>query len=61
MYTGRAVLLKRWERAAAEGVELIGTDRPAGRRIEETRRFFAFLQEELPALMERWRQRKSGG
>ena len=61
MYTGRAVLLQRWERAAAEGVELLGTDRPAGRRIEETRQFFAFLQDELPAIMQRWRQRKSGG
>ena len=60
MYTGRAVLLQRWERAMAEGVALLGTDRPAGRRIDETREFFAFLQEEIPGIMQRWRERKAG-
>jgi predicted transcriptional regulator len=58
MYLHRSALLRRWEQAMAEGAELIGTDRPAGRRIEETREFFAFLREELPALMERWRARQ---
>jgi DNA-binding transcriptional regulator GbsR (MarR family) len=58
MYTSRAAVLSRWEQAMAEGVELLGTDRPSGRRIEETREFFAFLREELPAVMERWRERR---
>jgi predicted transcriptional regulator len=58
MYTSRAAVLSRWEQAMAEGVELLGTDRPGGRRIEETREFFAFLREELPAVMQRWRERK---
>jgi DNA-binding transcriptional regulator GbsR (MarR family) len=57
IYAYRGEMLRRWERALVEGVELLGTDRPAGRRIEETREFFAFLREELPALMERWRAR----
>jgi hypothetical protein len=59
MYLHRSALLRRWEQAMAEGAELIGTDRPAGRRIEETREFFAFLQEELPAAMQRWRERRA--
>ena len=59
MYLHRSALLRRWEQAMAEGAELIGTDRPAGRRIEETREFFAFLQEELPAAMQRWRERRT--
>jgi DNA-binding transcriptional regulator GbsR (MarR family) len=59
LYTARAAILSRWEQAMAEGVELLGTDRPAGRRIEETREFFAFLREELPAVMQRWRERRS--
>jgi hypothetical protein len=42
-----------------EGVELLGPGGPAARRIEETREFFAFLQEELPAMMERWRERQA--
>jgi DNA-binding transcriptional regulator GbsR (MarR family) len=57
LYTSRAAILARWEKALAEGVELVGSDRPAGRRIEETREFFAFLREELPAVMQRWRER----
>jgi DNA-binding transcriptional regulator GbsR (MarR family) len=58
MYTARIAALQRWEQAAAEGVELLGTERPAGRRIDETRRFFAFIRDEVPALMQRWRDEK---
>jgi hypothetical protein len=43
----------------AEGVELLGTERPAGRRVEETREFFAFLQDELPAVVDHWRRRRA--
>jgi len=57
IYAYRGEMLRRWEQAMADGAELIGPDTPAGRRLQETREFFAFLQEELPALMERWRAR----
>jgi DNA-binding transcriptional regulator GbsR (MarR family) len=61
MYAYRGAMLLRWEQAMAEGVELLGGPaRPAGRRLEETREFFAFLRDELPAMMERWRARKQG-
>ncbi len=59
VYAYRGEMLRRWEHAMAEGVELLGTGRPAGRRIQETREFFAFLQEELPAMMDRWRARQA--
>jgi DNA-binding transcriptional regulator GbsR (MarR family) len=59
MYVERGEMLRRWEQAMAQGVELLGTDRPAGRRLAETREFFAFMQEELPAMMARWRERQS--
>ena len=57
IYAYRGEMLRRWEQAMADGAELVGPDTPAGRRLQETREFFAFLQEELPALMERWRAR----
>jgi DNA-binding transcriptional regulator GbsR (MarR family) len=57
-YAHRGEMLRRWEQAMAEGAEALGPDSPAGRRLEETREFFAFLREELPALMERWRARQ---
>jgi DNA-binding transcriptional regulator GbsR (MarR family) len=32
IYAYRGEMLRRWEQAMAQGVELLGTDRPAGRR-----------------------------
>jgi hypothetical protein len=51
-------MLARWEQAMDDGAGALGRDTPAGRRLEETREFFAFLREELPALMARWRERQ---
>ena len=58
LYAYRGEMLRRWEQAMDEGADALGRDTPAGRRLEETREFFAFLREELPALMERWRARQ---
>lgn len=52
----REEMLVRWERDLAEGVRSVGADTPAGMRLDETRRFFVFLDEEVPKLLERWRQ-----
>jgi predicted transcriptional regulator len=57
-YAHRGEMLRRWEQAMAEGATALGPDTPAGRRLQETREFFAFLREELPAMMERWRARQ---
>ncbi|MER5443263.1 MarR family transcriptional regulator [Streptomyces sp. NPDC002790] len=51
----RDSVMKRWEDALREGVESLGADTPAGRRIAETLAFFEFVQAELAGLMERWR------
>jgi len=59
MYISRTAQLRRWEETTADAVALLGADRPAGRRLEETRDFFAFLREELPAVMQRWQDRKA--
>ena len=53
----REQLLTRWERALTEGVDALGADTPAGRRLENSVAFFEFLQEEMPAMLERWRAR----
>lgn len=54
----REPLLRRWEEGLAEGVALLGTARPGGRRLRETQEFFAFMRSELPQLLVRWRERK---
>jgi predicted transcriptional regulator len=54
----REHLLARWEESASEGVDVLGADTPAGRRMAESRAFFAFLRREMPVLLERWRQER---
>ncbi|GAA4584766.1 hypothetical protein GCM10023194_25510 [Planotetraspora phitsanulokensis] len=41
---------------ADEGSALLGLDSPAGRRLDETRRFFAFIREEINRSMAKWRR-----
>jgi hypothetical protein len=43
---------------SAEGVALLGLDRPGGRRLRETQAFMAFLRVEMPRLMQRWQQHR---
>ena len=53
--TSRDAVLKRWEYALREGVEGLGAETPAGRRLAETLAFFEFLEGEISQMMERWR------
>ncbi|MFJ3231572.1 GbsR/MarR family transcriptional regulator [Streptomyces sp. NPDC086787] len=53
--TSREAVIKRWERALRDGVTSLGPTTPAGRRLSETLAFFEFVDEEIAAMMERWR------
>ncbi|WP_327430379.1 GbsR/MarR family transcriptional regulator [Streptomyces sp. NBC_01236] len=53
--TNREAVLKRWEYALREGVEGLGRETPAGRRLAETLAFFEFVDGEIAEMMERWR------
>lgn len=46
----------RVQTGADEGIALLGLDTPAGRRLDETRRFFAFMREEVKESMAKWRR-----
>ena len=52
----REPLVGRWERALADGVAAVGADTPAGQRLHDSASFFAFLGDELPGLLARWRE-----
>src|SRR4051794_21456471 len=52
----REPLIARWQKALADGVQALGEDSPAGARLKDSADFFAFLQQELPALLARWRE-----
>ena len=53
--------LRRWASALEEGIAAVGPDTPAGARLAETQEFFAFMQKEMPALVERWQEYRSLG
>jgi hypothetical protein len=57
--TQRDEMLRRWQEDMREGIGAVGADTPARGRLEETRRFYAFLLDEMPRLMERWRKVRS--
>src|SRR5215207_669917 len=56
----RDQMLMRWQEDLREGIEAVGADTPAGKRLEETRRFYEFVHREIPMLMEKWRKLRSG-
>ena len=51
----RNAVLEAWQRTMADGAATLGPDTPAGRRLDERHDFFAFMSEEMPGLLERWR------
>ena len=57
LHTPPAALRRRWIEAPDSAAAALGLDRPAGRRLAETRDFFAFMHAELPGLIRRWRER----
>ncbi|WP_376770679.1 GbsR/MarR family transcriptional regulator [Streptomyces physcomitrii] len=59
-FTGRDKELSRWESTLKSGVDVLGPETEAGRRLAETADFFEFMQSELATLMDRWRARRAG-
>ena len=57
--TRRDEMLTHWQEDLREGIEAVGADTPAGKRLEETRLFYEFIHGELPLLIEKWRKLRS--
>lgn len=62
-YANREKQLEQWAMLMGEGAKVVGPHSKAGGRLDQSRQFFEFLREELPAIMRRWReyQRSHGG
>lgn len=54
IFAQREGMIRRFEQTLDTGVGILGEGTPAGRRIEETTQFFAFLREENGRLEQRW-------
>jgi DNA-binding transcriptional regulator GbsR (MarR family) len=52
-------ILTRWISAARDGIEVLGPRTPAGKRVADSLDFFVFLEQEMPALLDRWRARRA--
>jgi DNA-binding transcriptional ArsR family regulator len=50
----RNQVLVRWSALLKEGIDIVGADSPAGRRMAGHADFFQFLAAEMPVLMARW-------
>ncbi|MQA12041.1 MAG: MarR family transcriptional regulator [Pseudonocardiaceae bacterium] len=55
----RDQVMQQWTAAMKEGIETVGADSEAGKRMEEMRDLFAFLGKEIPLLYEKWRAGRS--
>ena len=56
----RDQIIQRWVVNLRAGIDALGADSPAGKRLGETLSFFEFLDQELPALFDKWKaQRKT--
>ncbi|GII96192.1 GbsR/MarR family transcriptional regulator [Sinosporangium siamense] len=52
-------VFRRFEEGAREGLAVFDPGTPAGARLDEIQRFFAFLRSEVPNLMHRWQELNS--
>lgn len=52
-------MLAAWEATLSSGIEALGADTAAGRRLEDTRSFFAFLRRRMPELLVEWRRQRT--
>jgi DNA-binding MarR family transcriptional regulator len=57
LFTNQNVVISAMQAAAEAGIAATGSDSPARQRLTRMRDFYAFMLEEIPALLERWRQR----
>ncbi|MFG2002971.1 GbsR/MarR family transcriptional regulator [Spirillospora sp. NPDC048911] len=55
LYTSQNAVLDAFMRAAADGLDVVGADSLPGRRLTQMQEFYAYLLQELPALIERWK------
>jgi hypothetical protein len=54
----REAMILRWEQDLEDGIKAVGPHSPAGDRLEETRRFFAFYRGELDRVLRDWHDQR---
>ncbi len=57
-FAHKGSVLQTWARTMADAADSVGRDTAAGHRLAESEAFFAFLQDEIPQLMDRWKRER---
>ncbi|WP_194373267.1 GbsR/MarR family transcriptional regulator [Streptomyces alkaliphilus] len=57
--SNREPVLNRWIASLRHGIEVVGPDTPAGRRLSETLEFMEFMRVEFQEVMRRWDARRA--
>lgn len=57
LFTNQNVVIAAMQTAAEAGIAATGPDSVAGQRLTRMRDFYAFLLDEIPAVLDRWQQR----
>lgn len=56
----RDQMLIHWSNVLREGMEAVGPDTPAGRRVRLSHEFALFVHGEMEGMMKRWHEHKAG-
>lgn len=60
LFTNQNVVISAMQTAAEAGIAATGSNSVAGQRLTRMRDFYAFMLEEIPAMLDRWQQKSSG-
>jgi DNA-binding transcriptional regulator GbsR (MarR family) len=57
----QSLVLVRWAKTLAEGIDVVGSGTPAGQRMTEYAAFFDFITSQYPSLLDSWEARGGAG
>ncbi len=60
LFTNQNIVISAMQAAAEAGIAATGSGSLAQQRLTRMRDFYAFMLDEIPALLERWQQRSPG-
>lgn len=59
LFTNQNVVISAMQAAAEAGIAATGSGSVAGQRLARMRDFYAFMLDEIPAMLERWQQQST--
>lgn len=57
--SSRVPILEQWETSLAGAIAEIGSQTRGGRRLQETKEFYAFMRKETEEMLERWAEHRN--